>query len=54
MYLLCFYADTYYNLFIHISILLYMLVDAAVHQEGQVTYLSEDVCVAYDGQEGDW
>ena len=26
-----------------------MLVDATVHQEDQATYLSEDVCVDYDG-----
>ena len=44
-----FYADTYYNLFIRICILLDMLVDATVHQEDQATYLSKDVCVDYDG-----
>ena len=39
MYLLCFFiADTYYNLFIHICILLDMLVDATVRQ-----YLSSNL-----------
>ena len=26
-----------------------MLVDATVHQEDQATYLSEDVCIDFDG-----
>ena len=26
-----------------------MLVDATVHQEDPATYLSEDVCINYDG-----
>ena len=36
-------------MFIRICILLDVLVDATVHQEDQATYLSEDVCIDYDG-----
>ena len=36
-------------MFICISILLDMLVDATVHQEDQATYLIEDICIDYDG-----
>ena len=36
-------------MFIRICILLDMLVDTTVHQEDQATYLSERVCVDYDG-----